>query len=71
MKPPPFQMKPRTAAVTSASSHTAPPVWAVSPSPTLIITSTPFRIPGSALTSSKLMNLTSNGAPDSASMTPA
>ena len=71
MKPPPRRMKPLMAADTAGSSQTAPPVWAVSPSPTFTSTSTSFRMPGSALTSSKLMNRTSKGAPDSASMTPA
>ena len=55
----------------AGSSQTAPPVWAVSPSPTFMSTSTPSSTCGSALMSSKLMNFTSNGAPDSASMTPA
>ena len=48
-----------------------PPVCAVSASPTLIMTSNESSRCGSFLISSKLINFTSKGAPDSISMTPA
>ena len=54
----------------SGSSHQMPPVWAVSASPTLMMTSRLSSRAGSFLMSSKLMNFTSKGAPDSISMTP-
>ncbi len=71
IKPPPFQTNLRMAEVMSASSHQMPPVWAVSASPTLIMTSNESSRCGSFLISSKLINFTSKGAPDSISMTPA
>ena len=39
MKPPPFQTNRRMAEEISGSSHQMPPVWAVSASPTLMMTS--------------------------------
>ena len=70
MKPPPFQMKRRTAAATAGSSQTAPPVWAVSPSP-LEEDAGALQRMGIVPEVVKAEETTSNGAPDSASMTPA
>ena len=71
MKPPPFQMKDLMRSTITGSVQFSPPLCAVSAPPTLMMTSMSLRKSSSFLMSSNEMKRTSNGEPESASITPA